>query len=768
MSRSTSNHPIVPRRPSGLRSSDDLKQHLRVTIEQAVHDFVDRHQKPHAPLGLSWVTDRFRSSRDSPSDQPAREIGKIFFQKWFEHRDLFLFRKNLTVTNIQYAELLALLRTHVGTDLSDDNDSRIDIHRLQFLSYDQFVQLIDALLNDFADLDGGKELTAAQIDAAVLQLLPILRRTVLLERLHGSCITFLPRFMWFDLERITGEAGYIHSSGQVLYIRNIEKSSRDELRAALNDHFEEIRFSPQRDLPLRLHVYTHDDETPRDRHHAGELRHGLDSVKIHLDKFHIGNEPLTILLPELEDEFADRLVVVGPPGHRPKTEETDQSHSLWLIVDRSLAAAQPGFTGGSRFLICYDQWWRNRNPLHTLDENKAAWVGPVTIPHALLGAMINITRPWRRERSYTIQLADPFGGSGSTLLESLKFEDSQLRCNSSDIDEVCELLATDNSAVFAAAAEQLDRWVDLFERLAKSPTGEEEETESVRVRTPAAVGEVRRLVTVAGELSRKVERSADGAIPQDVVARLREQDIAQRLVFYTFLKAQSRHLTNIARGKEPRAEAVRAEACRLARELVSLRDIRHSMETAAPAADDSLAPSPLRRFYDEWSLATSFAPDASRAETRMHRGDVRDLPEGTYDVIVADPPYGYNTTVGAQGLATLYREAFAAMLRALKSEGQLVFALPDKSLSGRTTPSFTQKELCIRLLLAIAEEQQRQVYTIADAFPSMRRADVAPYYWESERALRRAILHLRIRDRPTYGSTIETRPPNQSQSVSPA
>jgi hypothetical protein len=743
----TSNLPINPRRPSGLRTTDDLRQHLRATIEQAQRDFLER-QQPSVGL-FEWVSDKIRPGRDSPGDEPAREIGKIFFHKWFAHRDFFLFRKNLTVTNMQYAELLALLRTHVNTDLGDTDDVRVDIHRLQFLSYGELVLLIDGLLSDFADLDSGVGLTDEQLDTTVLQLLPILRRTVLLERLHGSCITFLPRFMWFDLERIAGEAGYVHSCGRVLYIRNIEKTTRSELRGALDRYFDEIRFSPRRDLPLRLHIYTHDDATPADRQHADELRHGLDSIKIHLDKFHIGNEPLTTLLPELEHEFVDRLVVVGPPGHRAKHDATDPSHSIWLIVDGSPAAAQPGFGDGSRFLICYDQWWRNRNPLHALDENKPGWVGPVTIPHALLGAMINITRPWRRERSYTIRLCDPFGGSGSTMLESLKFDDSHLQCESGDVDDICELLASDNAEVFSAPPERVSRWIELLERVAISPAADEDVTGSARLRSPASVSELRHVVSVARELARRVDASSNGYIPADVVSRLSALALDERLVFYTLLKAQSRHLTDVARGKEPPDAAISSEASRLAEELKSLHNIRELIDTAAvPASREPESPTPLLRFYDEWSLATSFVVDSSRAATRLTRADVRDLPARSYDVIVADPPYGFNTGVGAEGLAALYREAFAAILQSLKSEGQLVIALPDRSLSGRTTPSFTQKEFCIRLLLALAEEQDRQIYSVADAFPSTRRSDVAPYYWESERALRRAVLHLRVRDRP--------------------
>ncbi len=745
----TTNLPIQKPRPSGLKTTEDLRQHLKATIHQSVTEYLAQYRRPVDRF--AWISNVLRLGHEAPQDESTREVGKIFFSKWFTDRDFFLFRKNLTVTNIQYAELLALMRTHINTDVRGEGAKRVDIHQLQFLSYDDFVPLIDGLLGDFNGLVPGETLTEDQLLAAVDHLLPVLRRTVLLERFYGSCIAFLPKFMRFNLEQLCGESGYVHSCGRVLYVRNIEKTSRLEVRTALDRYFDRVKFSSARDRPVRFHVYTHDDSTPRDRHHAEELRHGLDSVKIHLDKFHIGNEPLTTLLPELEEEFRDRIVVVGPPGHDASADVTDQSHSLWMIVDRSPAAAQPGFGPGSRFLICYDQWWRNRNPLHALDENKPAWVGPVTIPHALLGAMINITRPWRRPPSYTMRLADPFGGSGSTLLETLKFDESHVQCDTADLDGICELLASDNAAILAASVEDLDAWIGLVRQVAEAPTAEHDITDTEKVRMQASVAELQATITVGRQLSKRADAGSDGLIPMEVVEQLRRSSPRERLVFYLFLKAQSRHLTDIARGKEPPTRAVSAEATRLAKEMESLRDLRRLMDEAPVPVEDAGAPTPLRRFYDEWSLATTFAVDASRTETRMRQGDVRGLPERMYDVVVADPPYGYNTDLGATGLAALYRDAFTAMLRALKSEGQLVLALPDKSLSGRTTPTFTHKEFCIRLLLALAEEQGRQVYSIADAFPSTRRAQIAPYYWESERALRRAILHLRVRDRPFEG-----------------
>ena len=81
-------------------------------------------------------------SRDGGSlegeQRPQQGIGfssPDFFKKWFRGTGkvfYFLFKKNLKVTNIQIAELLALLLTHVH---ADPPETAIDLH---FLSSQDF------------------------------------------------------------------------------------------------------------------------------------------------------------------------------------------------------------------------------------------------------------------------------------------------------------------------------------------------------------------------------------------------------------------------------------------------------------------------------------------------------------------------------------------------------------------------------------------------------------------------------------------------------
>jgi hypothetical protein len=84
-------------------------------------------------------------------------------------------------------------------------------------------------------------------------------------------------------------------------------------------------------------------------------------------------------------------------------------------------------------------------------------------------------------------------------------------------------------------------------------------------------------------------------------------------------------------------------------------------------------------------------------------------------------------------------------LRLLNDAGQIVMALPDKSFSGKFSPFFTHKEMVVQQFITEAQNLKKEIVTAAEVLPS-RELFCPPYYWESERALRRSIVHLRIRN----------------------
>jgi hypothetical protein len=97
--------------------------------------------------------------------------------------------------------------------------------------------------------------------------------------------------------------------------------------------------------------------------------------------------------------------------------------------------------------------------------------------------------------------------------------------------------------------------------------------------------------------------------------------------------------------------------------------------------------------------------------------------------------------------ATLYSEAIPAMIRALKSEGQIVFCLPGKSHNGQPISHFAVKQIIPSQLVHAAESRGREVILNGSVKPTPEEIFRPPYYWQSERALTRTILHFRIQMR---------------------
>jgi hypothetical protein len=126
-------------------------------------------------------------------------------------------------------------------------------------------------------------------------------------------------------------------------------------------------------------------------------------------------------------------------------------------------------------------------------------------------------------------------------------------------------------------------------------------------------------------------------------------------------------------------------------------------------------------------------------------GDALDLPADEYDVIIGDPPYGFNTTNDVRELARLYRRFARVALLALRDGGDLMLCLPERSHSGRYSPAFTHRALVLQQLFVAAGEVERQLLVPHDRVGGADGVFESDYYWESHRALRRSILHVQVR-----------------------
>lgn len=122
--------------------------------------------------------------------------------------------------------------------------------------------------------------------------------------------------------------------------------------------------------------------------------------------------------------------------------------------------------------------------------------------------------------------------------------------------------------------------------------------------------------------------------------------------------------------------------------------------------------------------------------------------ENRYDVIIGDPPYGFNTLEETESLARLYRGFIESALVALRDGGDLILCLPERSHSGRYSPAFTHRELVIHELFLGAGKVGRDLIFPRDGVRGREELHGREYYWESPKALRRSVVHVQVRHQP--------------------
>lgn len=667
-------------------------------------------------------------SNGVPSFSPS-----TFFKIWFRQYGtpfFFLFKKNLHVTNMQFAELVALLQSM----MTDDSGQEVEF---QFVSPKEFVSTFRNLISSFPM---NSEEDAAQTRDLLAELYSdILRRIVVLSPHFGTCEVFLPANLSLNLALLCGYSGYIHSCGHNVYVRNATKASYRSLRNSLKSFLASTNYPS-----LRLIVFSHEDFDDQDRGRLGDLTHGLNDCKLHLEKTYLGEDRLVSAIRRLREdpELAGRIVIPEKPGEDELKDNpaVDKTRSLFMIRDFSVGK-YPGTRGEDVYLILYEQLYKNLNALHYFDENKPAWITHTTTPHTLIGAMLNVTRPgWPNAPV----ICDPFVGTGTTILELAKYDN--VKGVGRDISPLSEIVINDNRRIFSSTLTDLQNEV-AFLKSDLDPSASFPLTITPSTHFVKAFVEMHdkffELFTKDGVVV--VDLDDEEMVNEAALAKsLGEYSDRERLIFYLLLKTLRRNEGALHRGTLQREWHGRflKEKERAERNLADLVRIysKHIIDRVGS----------ILVIQDGYSLGCTIAPDAVLADrltiNKSGESNVESLEDNKYDVIIADPPYGFNTQKRVAGLARLYKAMIPRMIRSLKDGGQLVITLPERSYIGRRSPFFTHKEMVTQQVLNAAQEVDLEV--VKSSVPEPTSLFKPPYYWRSERALARSILHFRFRRSP--------------------
>jgi len=566
----------------------------------------------------------------------------------------------------------------------------------------------------------------------------VLRHTILLDVFHGSCSVFFPPHLSLDLFQVCSESGYIHSCGRNVYARELAIADDKDFVKAFAAHVEQYHAKEK----VFLTVYSHEDFSVNDRDHASYLRGGLDDVKIYAEKYYVGQRSLVSLLQNLQQKYRSKVVLADPDPkehrHQRKKQEVSCDSTYWLIVDR-LAGLTGSCPTERQFLICYEQLFKNENPVHLFDENKPAWVAHTTIPPLLAGAMINITRPsWQSEGE--INIYDPFSGTGTTVLEGLKFDRVRFTCN--DKSPIAAALLKDNMLFFSFAQEELAETLRYLDLLSSPECREYHKSHSARTDKPSPYLQAMDLYEKLPESSFSEDQWFD--VSAEIAKTLNKWGFQIRLRFYLALRTRLRHAGAFKRNTEGWISAYVREAKILRLQTQWLADLR--TRTKTNSRNDGLLESSA-----EYSKGCTLSP-AIFDKRALQNGKVRIISKDSttttrqkFDVIVTDPPYGFNNEIGSLELAKLLTETLDVLLSDLKDNSQLVMALPDRSHSGRRIPLFATRTWVIHQVIAKAQEHGFEALTPACILPSHGLLFQPPYYWNSEKALKRSVLHFQFR-----------------------
>ena len=375
----------------------------------------------------------------------------------------------------------------------------------------------------------------------------IFASSIVVDMFHCSCAVFLPPGLSLDLARLTADAGYIHSAGKSIFIRNFEKTQRNHFENSLDMYLAQV---PDADLPVRFVVYAHEDFSPYDRRARALIERGIENVKLYVDKLSMGIFGLSQIISDMRQKYDGRLII-PEPGPYIEKHNFNTKKTLWLINDRSISTGDPSNPGRSRYYICYAQLTKCENPFLLFDENKPAWKSHTTLPHSLTAALLNITRSsWKDDG----MLCDPFGGTGTTWFEAKRISPSvKIQC--SDRDAITRLLVKDNIRFFSLTTEQLSKIQEQLLNLKHSvPSSEDEAMEEPLQReldidtVDLGAHETDHFQLAKAFLddlkSNQPDEVQEFDISDDFVRRLQNHEFFTRLVFYIWgIISDSAHAT---------------------------------------------------------------------------------------------------------------------------------------------------------------------------------------------------------------------------------
>lgn len=701
------------------------------------------------------------------------ECKNSFFENWFTFNGKtynFIFKQNLFVTNLQFRELIDLIRLNVKK-----GNERPQIN---FMTTHEFIDLTSNIIESFIDEKILKNLRNKQITSSKIQdslqiicdnYSNLFENTIIIDAFYTSCIVSVPNSLELDIQKICFQSGYIHSCGENIYTRNMKKAKYDNFVDKLAHYLKDYK------EPLNFIMYTHEDFPVKNKLYVNDFqKHGLDEIKFFLEKFYMQNISLIQIVENLktDERLKDKIKIIK----KNEAKGSNSDECIWMIIDRSIGNDLK-YPGEKKYYICYKQMYINENPFHIFDENKPGWINSVTIPHILVGAMLNIARgecPNNGQKKYKV--IDPFVGTGTTFLEALKYDD--IGFEGGDKCRIAKTVTQINMQFFSLDVFTLKKLRELLLDYIKilDPDIYNDIIKEVGAGDKDVQGNDRMLISnIQNALSENQDlfitkeevfvqnfpsltKTLSEAIKKNKFSKEMEwlkgknkECILQILILLTW---RTYKYNEFRYAKATYCDLVKDSANEFKGFIYRLSSYIHLRDRSKNGTIDTAGNSIMVMFQGKYTKACTInnIHIGEKIETSTFRIKqeidvlefLKQFEDDKVDIIITDPPYGFNTEEEKAQFSKLYIEFIDAMVKTMNNGGQIIMCLPSISYSGKAVNVFAQKEIVSRQFMIAAQKNDMIIAMNDDNFPNPKEIYSFPFYWDSEKALRRDIVRFQF------------------------
>ncbi|MBR1702711.1 MAG: hypothetical protein IJ716_12220 [Lachnospiraceae bacterium] len=689
-----------------------------------------------------------------------------FFENWFTKNGKtynFIFKQNLYVTNIQYRELIDLIQLNTTRE-----SKRVQIN---FMTTKDFFDFMSNIIESFIDMNCLRkirentceiELVSNDLERLCKNYLNIFENIVVVDSFYTSCIVSIPNGMVMDIQQICFQSGYIHSCGENIYTRNMKKAKYDSFVSRLEEYIDNS------DNILNFIMYTHEDYPIKNKLYVNDFqKHGLDEIKFYLEKFYMQDISLLQVVEKLKSNgnLKNKIRIVS----RSEAKRTQANECIWMIIDRSISEDLK-YPGERRYYICYKQMYINENPFHIFDENKPGWIDSVTIPHTLMGAMLNIGLAGCliNERDKYI-VVDPFVGTGTTLLETLKY--TKIDFWGGDKCAITQIVSELNLIFFAMKKSSLNKIQNIV--LEIIDVGDSAKCQKIisdlQIKNYSSEKWHDLAVCISGYLTNCINdfvlkgfefETKFCSLTEDLYNEIKNSKknsglsneeccliskVCLLIVWKTFKRKEFIYRKN-SNQENSFIKEVAEEFKGFLYRLISYIHIRERIKDNANDEERIIVYN--GKYTRACSINSNYIKNNITVESSKIKQniDIIDFLKGLQneqkkvDLIITDPPYGFNTIEDKNSFAELYINFIEEMVKTINNGGQIIMCLPAWSYSGKTVNFFAQKEVVSRQFMIAAQRNNMYIAEKKEVLTEPTKLFEFPFYWDSEKALRRDIV----------------------------